>query len=737
MVALNAKYAPAWSLQGDLETWDNNLTEAEAAYTKAAENRADNLADILNRALVRIQEKHYEAAQKDIDGLKKRAPQHAGINYAQGLIYFQTDRMPEAKEAFEFTLRANNKHTGAMYYLSLINMRLGNRQQAEAYGSQLLAITPNSIPARKLMATINLENRKYAAAEELIRPVVTYREDDIEALNLLANALLNQNKTDEAIGLLEKVAGLQPDSAVAQLRLGVGLLTGGKQSQGIEHIRKALALDPQFQQADVALVVNYLNQKELEKALVAAKDYRDRHPDSVTPYNLIGRVALALGQDAVAKESFEHARKIAPGNPEASYNLAEMAISKKAYMEARQYYQDVLDHHENDLMSLVKLAYLDALDNKEQAMLEHLQQALAAHPSESLPKVMLARYYLRQGSPAKVPELMLDLSDDQKQDAAVLEVMAQSQLSRKQYQDAKQSVEQLLAQQSNSAQAHFLLAQVYAGLGNRTDTKQELESVIKLSPKHFAAHLALARLLAQEGQNEKVTEQLTVLNEISPDNPDVLALKASLAQAQGDQKTASTLLQDVFEQIPSTASMLAVARQELAMGNQMASLELQKQWMTEHPDDLVASMALADAYINQNQVERAITLYQRVLEQDEQNVNALNNLAWHLRDKEPVKALQYAKRAVALAPESAEVMDTLSVVLLKNNDIKSAKRYTERALAKKPKDPSFRYHSAMIDTAAGDKTSAIETLQSLLAEGSNFSEKTEAQELLAKLKAGG
>jgi tetratricopeptide (TPR) repeat protein len=332
---------------------------------------------------------------------------------------------------------------------------------------------------------------------------------------------------------------------------------------------------------------------------------------------------------------------------------------------------------------------------------------------------------------------MLDLSDDQKQDAAVLEVMAQSQLARKQYQDAKQSVEQLLAQQSNSAQAHFLLAQVYAGLGNRTDTKQELESVIKLSPKHFAAHLALARLLAQEGQNEKVTEQLTVLNEISPDNPDVLALKASLAQAQGDQKTASTLLQDVFEQIPSTASMLAVARQELAMGNQMASLELQKQWMTEHPDDLVASMALADAYINQNQVERAITLYQRVLEQDEQNVNALNNLAWQLRDKEPVKALQYAKRAVALAPESAEVMDTLSVVFLKNNDIKSAKRYTERALAKKPKDPSFRYHSAMIDTAAGDKASAIETLQSLLAEDSNFSEKSEAQELLAKLKAGG
>ncbi len=50
-----------------------------------------------------------------------------------------------------------------------------------------------------------------------------------------------------------------------------------------------------------------------------------------------------------------------------------------------------------------------------------------------------------------------------------------------------------------------------------------------------------------------------------------------------------------------------------------------------------------------------------------------------------------------------------------------------------------RMHAAtakVVDAAAGDKVSAINTLQSLLDEGKNFTEKTEAQQLLTRLQAG-
>ncbi len=736
VLELDGGYAPAWSLLGDLESRDKNLAKAEGAYTKAIDNRANNFSDLLKRAQVRFQQKKYEGAQKDIDLLKKRAPQYSGVNYVQGMIHFQNSHLPDAEAAFELALRANDSNLPAVYYLSLVHLRQGNLRQARAYGNQFLSAVPRSIAVRRLLATIEMGSRQYAEAEKLIRPVVTVREDDVAALNLLANALLKQNANDEAIDLYKKVVSLQPDSATAQLRLGAGLLAGGKLTSGIEHIEKALVMSPQLQQAHTFLVLGYLKQKNYDKALEAAAVYRERHPESAAPYNLIGSIQLVSGQETNATQAFTRAREIAAGDPKASHNLAELAIKKKDYSQARGYYQDVLEYHENHLLTLLKLAALDGMEKKQQALLGHLQQAITAHPKALQPKLMLASYHLAQGEPNKVPPLMVELSEGQKLTPAVLEVMALSYLAQKQFAEAMHTLEQLIKQQPKSAQVHFLLAQAHAGLGDGPSTKKELETAVELAPNYLAARLAFTRLLLQEGQKEKLSDQLAVLNELSPEHPGVIRLKASMAHVEGDQEAASGLLEDLFEKSPTTASMLSVAHQKLVMGSQMEALELQKQWIKEHPNDLTASLALAGAYSQQDQVEQAIAQYQQVLKKDENNVVALNDLAWYLREKQPAEALKYAKRAAVLAPESVVVMDTLALVLLRNGDIERAKRSIKRALAKQPKNLTIRYHNAMIDAAAGDNGSAIKTLQSILGEDSDFPEKAEAKQLLTELQAG-
>ncbi len=736
ILELDGSYAPAWSLQGDLESLNKNLVEADASYTKAIKNQADNLSDFLKRAQVRLQQKKYKEAQKDIDVLKKLAPKHPGVNYAQGLIHYQNKRFSEAKDAFDLALRANKRHLQAAYYLSMTHLQLGNRQQAEEYGKRFLSAIPGSIPGRRLMAFIELGNKEYAAAEELIRPVVNFREDDIAALNLLADSLLKQNKTDEAIKWLEKVASLQSNAAISQLRLGVGLLAGQRHAEGVKHVEKAIRMDPQLQQAYLVLVSSYLKQKDLNKALDAAQVYRGRYPDIVAPYNLIGRLKLESGQEADAIQAFTRSREIAVGDPAANHALASLAIRNKDYPQARNYYQDVLEHNENHLTTLLKLVGLDALEKKQPAMLEHLQQAATAHPNAVLPIVMLARYYLSQGNPIKVTQLMIELSERQKNIPAVLEIMALYYLDQKQFKEAIYTLQRLVQQQSNSAKAHFLLARAYAGLGDRTALSGELETAIELDPKYFAAQLAFARLLLLEGKKERLSNQLVVINELSPGHPDVMELKVSLALVEGDQKTATGLLDDLFEKTPTTVNMLSVVRQKWAVGDMMGALELQEQWSEEHPEDLVAALALAASYAQEGQINKAIIQYQQVLAKDEKSVVALNDLAWFLRDKHPAKALEYAGRAKKLAPESAIVMKTLAAVLLKNGDIERAQRNIERALTKQPNNREFRYHSAMIDAASGDKVSAIKTLQSILDEERKFPGKAEAKQLLTELKAG-
>ena len=104
-----------------------------------------------------------------------------------------------------------------------------------------------------------------------------------------------------------------------------------------------------------------------------------------------------------------------------------------------------------------------------------------------------------------------------------------------------------------------------------------------------------------------------------------------------------------------------------------------------------------------------------------------------IRDEDPERALEHASRAESLAPDSAEIRDTLAVVLLKNGELERALRTSERALAQQPENPGFLYHRAMILEAAGRTEQAQTVLRDLLRSDRQFGERAEAERLLAKL----
>lgn len=733
VLRLDARYALAWSTLGALQQSQDQLAEAETSYSNAIENRLANSVDLLSRAMVRIQLGKYEAAQKDVDILLKRLPQHPTVNIAQGLLHLQENKLQAAKESFELSLRSNDRQLLPKYYLALINLRLGNIEQADDYGEQALAAAPNGVAVRELLAAIKLKKQEFGQAEDLVRPIVAVRKDDIKALDLMASALIGQQKASQAVPLLEKVIALQPDSATAELRLGAALLAAGSPEPGVEHLENSLAKDPGLNSARLLLVRHYVDQKNLDKAMQVAKAYRDNQPDSPSPWNLIGGLFLKQGEEQEAVNAFERARKLAPGNPGANYYLAALAVKAKDYKKARSYYEDVLAHHKGHLDTLLKLVALDAVEKKEPDMVSHLKQATAAHPEAVVPNVMLARYYLVKGEADKVAPLMVELSKRDKNTAGVLEVMAYSQLAQKQYSEAKYSLEQLVERTPKSAQLHFLLAQSYAGLNDVRAMEQELHRTVDLAPEHIPAHIALAHLAMRQNQKEKMQEQLEILEKLAPEQPDVIYLKAILARAEGNQKEAEGLLEEVFAKAPNTETMLSTARQKWIMGDPQGALKVQEEWADEHPADLVASLGLAAAYSKEGDRDKAIVQYEKVLQKDDKNVVALNDLAWNLREKQPAKALEYAKKASELAPDSASILDTLAMVQLSNKQVVEAQRTISRALEKAPNKPSLRYHSALIAVSAGRESVARQTLESLLGNATEFPQRKEAEELLRKL----
>lgn len=726
-------YASAWSLQGDIEFQSLSLTLAEQAYTKAINSSKFRLEDHYKRALVRLQMEDLEGATKDIDFLAKRAPKSPSTHYVQGIIHMRNGNIKDAITAFDVAQNNEDRFPMSLFYLATAHNMEGNFGQAEGFAYRFLAIDPDNEAGRKLLAAMKLQQGENVEAETLIRPVIEKNSEDFNALNILASALLKQGKTKDGVDVLAKISELQPDSPEAMTKLGAGLLASGDTSGGLERIEAALKLDPSYEQAGLVLVSVLVKQKDFDGAIKIVDEFEQKNPDSAAHHVLRGQVYMAAQRVGDAKAAFEQALVVAPGDPIVSQNLAFMAIKNKDYDLARSYYLKVLDHHSNYLPAMLKLAALADIQRDTEQMVKWLEQAKNAYPAEVQPRVMLARYYLTQGEPEQVPILIGELDPSLKNQPDVLNVVGLSHLQRKEFFDAKATFQKISTLRRDAPQPHHNMGLSYLGLGEKSKAELEFEKALDISPSYIQPRIEFVRLLLARKERDKAIEHLSILKELAPENPEVLQLEAARARLDGNQKEALSLSKRAFEQSPTTRNMLVLAQQNWAMGQKEEAQDILESWLKEHPKDVLARLELADMYLGKGEEAKASDEYSQVLAVQKDNTLALNNLAWLLRDEKPEQALKYAQQAVNQSQQSPLAMDTLAVVLLKNNETVKAQRTIERALEKLPNNPSIKYHSAMINAAAGDNAKAKKYLAELLSGKDEFPERQEAEALLKTL----
>lgn len=734
VLSANPEFGAAWSLLGDVHKKLQQLSEAENAYTQAIKHRYSHNTDMINRALVRVQLADYEAAGADVATLIKRLPKHPTVNYAQALIHEHRNNLEGARDSLEASLKVNPRQIAAKYLLSTVHLRLNNVEQAERYAEQAFAEAPASVPIRNLLANLKLRSGLYIEADELVRPIVEQVDEDVVSKNILATSLLGRHEYAEAVALLERIVEMRPD-AESELRLGAALMALEKPEEALVHIESALKQDPSLSQGWSLLVQYHVSQNNFVKAREVAERYIEARPKSAAPWNLMADLRKDLGDLAGVEEAYATALRLEAGDPVASHALALSALERDDFSGARGYLENVLKQHQDHAETLMQLAMLDFAENKDEAALAKLERVISVYPRAAKPRVLLARYHLLKGEADKVGPLMVELTSQKNTPPEVKEIMAHAELALNRFREARFFVSDLLEIQPDSPDLNFLMARVAAGLGDENGMEKSIYRTLQLDPEHFAARLAAVRLELLRNNQARAKEHMSELLRLDPEHPSVLRLKAAFAQMSGYRQEAAGLLEEVFEQTPSTTNMLTLARQRWNSGQLKDAVSLQEKWTTENPEDLVASLALAGAYSRIGEAKKSVQQYESLLERDENNVVALNELAWNLLKEDPAKALGYAERAVELAPESGEILDTLAMAYLGNGNLERAKRSIERALEKLPDNPSIQFHSAKIAEAVGNTGKARLVLDTLLGGSEDFPERKEAEQMYRRLTA--
>jgi putative PEP-CTERM system TPR-repeat lipoprotein len=738
-LARNPEFGPAWSLRGQIELSRNDFENSRTSLEKASSLNSDFLQDSFRLGLVELQLGDYEGARKQAKRLLKYAPRYHGGNYIQGMIYFNEENYLEASASLTLAEPGASEFPPIYYYLASARLLNGNTITAENAARGFLQRVPGSAPGGKLLAAVLLMQNKSDDVPQLLAPALEENPEDIAALNLLATALQRQGRINESIETLASIARLQPDSAPAQLRLGASMLASGDDSGASRHIEAALELDPELQQAEILNVLSLLQKEDYDAAIAAAKVYRKRRPangDSTADI-LLGRTYLKAGKKDEARETFEKALKLYPGDIAANSSLAAMELAAGNSAQARQRYEAILAQDKNSLPGLLALARLDATENRENDMVAHLQHAIAAHPGELEPRLLLGRYYLSINELEKIALLLSPLSDVQKMSAPVLRLQALAQLSAGDHDDASYTLEQLNKTAAPNADTHYLIAIAAAGKGDIAKARRELDKAIDIDDNHVKARIMLAKTALTEGDSAALTEHMEKLESIAPQSGDLYLLKAEQANGSGDRAATMSYLEKAFIVQPSTTTLLALTAYQAAFGQAQAAMENRQQWLGSHPDDLRVRLALAESYQQAGQVRKGMIEYEASLELAPDNIVALNNLAWNLREEKPAQALEYARRANTITPGSADILDTLAVVEYFNEDYPAARRSIRSALDAAPANPTLLYHQAMIEVALDNKAEAIEILERVLGSAANderFTKQAQAEKLLAKLR---
>lgn len=737
LTADNPRYAAAWILLAQIEQRHADLEAAEVAYGHAIEAAPNNADVLFNRALLRIELGKLDDAEQDLNALAKLDPRSLAVTYGRGLVMLHREDFKGAQEAFETVAGTTDDFLPALYYSGLTSFALGHEEQAEKSLNRFLARVRGNGPANRMLAAISLKRGDLGRAEQMARRAVKAQPDDVQSLGVLAEVLLRGQKVDEAVTTLRRMQELEPKSASIRVALANAYMRQGHPDAALDALQTAMSLDPGSEAAAIGMARMRLGAADREQALAGAEQFLAANPDSAMANNLVAAIHMAQGDVQKATSAFDRARELSPGDRTANSGLALMAIVDQRFDDARAFYNNVLKQHPSDLDTLLNLATLESMQRNTDAAVDALTRAAEGNPDALKPRLLLVQHYVAEKEPAKALALFEGRKTAELSDTVVLGLLGNAAAMLDRFDEADSYVKRLLELSPDDAQVHYFAARTRLSLKDYRGARTGLEEALRLRPDLVAARMDLAELLLRTGETDAAAQEIARLGDAPSATDRMATLKGRLAEQQGDVPAAIAAYTRAFELTPNNINLLQLTNVQWAAGRHDDVLTALRGWLQEHPDDNLTRLELGNRLLALEQTDAAIDAFRKVLDAQPENVIALNNMAWLLREHDHARALKYAEQASALAPDALNVTDTHAMVLLAGKDRaqhQRARRLMDRILEANPRNRVALYHSAEIDSVLGNRSTAVETLTALLQDPAPFAEREAAERLLEKLQ---
>lgn len=694
-----------------------NLQYGLAQYQSAAQTFSDYINQVPHAMYVRyfeikslIKADNFDDAEARVDYLISKMKNAPLANQYKAEIEFHKGNYIEAKRFAEQAAQAGDQFKLAKIIAGVSAYQLKDTEQAYFHLRPMEQYVSSNHPIKRILAVVKLE---LGYTDEALQALDELTDVDEDFLQLASEKMMLNGDMPSAVNLLIRAEELSPNNARIKVQKGRLMLNEGD-ANGITALEQALNIDPSLEEVKTTLALEYLKEGNDDKAKAVIDEKLTNDETKVSGLLLRGVFFTKQKQYDEAKKSFENILLIEPKNIAALYNLGLIATNNENLSAAVTFYQQVL---------LIQPSHQGAIQQLSQAQLnsdnidETVNFLTSLHQTEpnNLNVILGLAQNLRQnGDVEQAISLLKNVDQQTIKSAGYWVILGDSYTQNRDFEKASDIFTKAIAQFPN----HFVI-------------NLRKIAVLELEKKYLAALQAtnaaytkfpnnteLEMLLGYYellNKNYQATDQrLAQLKNKKISNPFIDNLTGQLAIERKDYPLAVESFSQAYEKFSNRRNVISLAR-ALKFNDQQSEAEvLLTDYLNNNPEEMAIKLLLANLYSFSDQ-QKSIEQYKAILQEQPDNVLALNNLAWGQYENElNVQALANIEKAYAKQPHSILILESYGVILIANNQYNQGVKVLKQAISKGSKDEYVQIALAEAFIAKNDYEQAKIILSNLI-----------------------
>jgi tetratricopeptide (TPR) repeat protein len=505
----------------------------------------------------------------------------------------------------------------------------------------------------------------------------------------------------------------QPGNADALQILALAEYRQGKTDDAVQHLTEALShSEGRHYKASMMLAAIKLDAKDLTAVNQILRETADRATGIAEVQVAVGQFYFMLAKLPEAEARFRRALAIDPRNGPAMFELARLQASSGRQDAAEGTLRSLATLPDESYRTIHARFLFDA-GNREGAIAE-LEALSRKDPKNRDVRSRLVEAYLATDRLRQAEQILDAALRVNAGDVDALLQRGQTYIIRSTPERAEGDLQQVLRSLPRSAQAHYLLAQVYRANGNASRARSELGDALQYDPTLLSARLQLSENLraARDVENalqvldKMPEEQKSQLPAISERNWVLLALGEYDEAERGIQKglkvavTAPLLFQDAL--VKQQRRQFSSGRHALEQALQLA------------PDDMQILDALATNLTLDNQPDAAVERIRR--HAVEHNAAPVHHLLGLCLEKTGNPKEARRAYAAAMAADAAYAPPYVAAARLDLLDQRwdSARQMLAHVTGAKPPNLDAMLAQGMLEEATGHYDAAIREYRAIL-----------------------